>query len=183
VGIFGTAIFFGDGVITPAVSVLSAVEGLEVAAPALHRFIVPVTLIVLTALFAAQRFGTAAVGQLFGPVTLVWFVALAALGVPHIVAHPQVLAAGDVAAYHEDRPKSGVYAVKAGPVLADNLRALCEGRAPRPWTPQRSALYLIATGDRQALASWGRWSCSGPWVWRWKDWIDRRFMRRFGAAL
>lgn len=93
VGIFGTAIFFGDGVITPAVSVLSAVEGLEVAAPALHRFIVPVTLVVLTALFAAQRFGTALVGKLFGPVTLVWFVALAALGVPHIVAHPQVLVA------------------------------------------------------------------------------------------
>jgi len=93
VGIFGTAIFFGDGVITPAVSVLSAVEGLEVAAPALHRFIVPVTLVVLTGLFAAQRFGTALVGQLFGPVTLVWFVVLAALGIPHIVAHPQVLVA------------------------------------------------------------------------------------------
>jgi KUP system potassium uptake protein len=93
VGIFGTAIFFGDGVITPAVSVLSAVEGLEVAAPALHRFIVPTTLIVLTCLFAAQRFGTALVGQLFGPVTLAWFVVLAALGVPHIVAHPQVLVA------------------------------------------------------------------------------------------
>ncbi len=93
VGIFGTAIFFGDGVITPAVSVLSAVEGLEVAAPALHRFIVPITLIVLTALFAAQRFGTAAVGQLFGPVTLLWFIVLALLGVPHIVAHPQVLVA------------------------------------------------------------------------------------------
>ena len=93
VGIFGTAIFFGDGVITPAVSVLSAVEGLEVAAPALHRFIVPVTLVVLTGLFAAQRFGTALVGQLFGPVTLVWFVVLALLGIPHIVAHPQVLVA------------------------------------------------------------------------------------------
>jgi KUP system potassium uptake protein len=93
VGIFGTAIFFGDGVITPAVSVLSAVEGLEVAAPALHRFIVPTTLIVLTCLFAAQRFGTALVGRLFGPVTLAWFVVLAALGVPHIMAHPQVLVA------------------------------------------------------------------------------------------
>jgi len=93
VGIFGTAIFFGDGVITPAVSVLSAVEGIEVAAPGLHRFVVPVTLVVLTALFAAQRFGTALVGQLFGPVTMVWFVVLAALGVPHIVAHPQVLVA------------------------------------------------------------------------------------------
>ena len=92
-GIFGTAIFFGDGVITPAISVLSAVEGLEVAAPALHRYVVPVTLIVLTVLFAAQRFGTAAVGRLFGPVTLTWFAVLALLGVVHIARHPQVLAA------------------------------------------------------------------------------------------
>ncbi|MBA4178929.1 MAG: potassium transporter Kup [Leptothrix sp. (in: Bacteria)] len=92
-GIFGTAIFFGDGVITPAISVLSAVEGLEVAAPALHRFIVPVTLVVLTLLFAAQRFGTSVVGRMFGPVTLLWFIVLATLGVPHIVQHPQVLAA------------------------------------------------------------------------------------------
>ena len=93
VGIFGTAIFFGDGVITPAISVLSAVEGLEVAAPALHRFIVPLTLVVLTLLFAAQRFGTAAVGRMFGPVTLLWFAVLAVLGVPHIVSNPHVLVA------------------------------------------------------------------------------------------
>lgn len=98
------------------------------------------------------------------------------------VSHPHILAAGDIAAYHEPRPKSGVFAVKAGPVLADNLRALCEGRSPRRWTPQRRALYLIATGDRHAMASWGSWAWSGDWVWRWKDRIDRRFMRRFGAA-
>ncbi len=92
-GIFGTAIFFGDGVITPAISVLSAVEGLEVAAPGLHRFVVPVTLVVLTGLFAAQRFGTAVVGRLFGPVTLLWFAVLAVLGVMHIARYPQVLVA------------------------------------------------------------------------------------------
>ncbi len=92
-GIFGTAIFFGDGVITPAISVLSAVEGLEVAAPALHRWVVPVTLLVLTALFAAQRFGTAVVGRFFGPITLVWFAVLVVLGLPHIVSNPQVLVA------------------------------------------------------------------------------------------
>jgi KUP system potassium uptake protein len=92
-GIFGTAIFFGDGVITPAISVLSAVEGLEVAAPGLHRFVVPITLVVLTGLFAAQRFGTAVVGRMFGPVTMVWFVVLALLGVMHIVQYPQVLVA------------------------------------------------------------------------------------------
>jgi KUP system potassium uptake protein len=93
VGIFGTAIFFGDGVITPAISVLSAVEGLEVAAPGLHRFVVPVTLVVLTLLFAAQRFGTGTVGKLFGPVTLLWFAVMALLGFVHVAAHPQVLAA------------------------------------------------------------------------------------------
>lgn len=93
VGIFGTAIFFGDGVITPAISVLSAVEGLEVAAPGLNRYVVPITLVVLTVLFAAQRFGTAAVGRLFGPITLVWFVVLALLGVVHIVQYPTVLQA------------------------------------------------------------------------------------------
>jgi len=93
VGIFGTAIFFGDGVITPAVSVLSAVEGLEVAAPALHAWVVPVSLLVLGALFASQRFGTAAVGRFFGPVMLVWFAVLAVLGAWHVLRDPAVLAA------------------------------------------------------------------------------------------
>ena len=92
-GIFGTAIFFGDGVITPAISVLSAVEGLEVAAPGLHRFIVPVTLVVLTVLFAAQRFGTGTVGRFFGPITLLWFAVLAVLGIVHIADNPGVLVA------------------------------------------------------------------------------------------
>ncbi len=92
-GIFGTAIFFGDGVITPAVSVLGAVEGLEVAAPGLHRFVVPISLVVLTALFVTQRFGTAVVGRLFGPVTLLWFAVLSVLGGVHIVQNPQVLVA------------------------------------------------------------------------------------------
>jgi len=91
VGIFGTAIFFGDGVITPAISVLSAVEGLEVAAPALRRYVVPLTLVVLTALFLVQRRGTATVGKLFGPVMVVWFVVLGALGVQHIAQHPAIL--------------------------------------------------------------------------------------------
>ena len=93
VGLFGTAVFYGDGVITPAISVLSAVEGLEVVAPALHDWVIPVTLLVLTALFAAQRFGTGGIGKLFGPVTLVWFAVLAALGLPHILAQPAVLVA------------------------------------------------------------------------------------------
>ena len=97
-GIFGTAIFFGDGVITPAISVLSAVEGLGVAAPGLAHYVVPLTLVVLTALFAVQRFGTAGIGRFFGPITLVWFVVLALLGIVHIAEHPAVLAA--LSPYH-----------------------------------------------------------------------------------
>lgn len=97
-------------------------------------------------------------------------------------SHPNIFAAGDVAAHADLRPKSGVFAVRAGPVLAKNLRAFCEGRALQAWTPQSRALSLISTGDRHALAAWGRWSWSGHWVWRWKDRIDRQFMRRFGTA-
>jgi KUP system potassium uptake protein len=93
VGLFGTAVFYGDGVITPAISVLSAVEGLEVAAPQLHDWVIPLTLLVLTALFAVQRFGTSGIGRWFGPITLVWFGVLVALGLPHIAAHPGVLVA------------------------------------------------------------------------------------------
>ena len=70
-GLFGTAVFYGDGVITPAISVLSAVEGLEVAAPALHAWVIPITLLVITGLFAVQRFGTGGIGKFFGPITLV----------------------------------------------------------------------------------------------------------------
>jgi len=92
-GMFGTAIFYGDGVITPAVSVLSAVEGLEVAAPQLEHWVVPITLIVLTGLFTVQRFGTGGIGRAFGPVTMVWFAVLIALGVPQIIEHPTVLVA------------------------------------------------------------------------------------------
>ena len=98
------------------------------------------------------------------------------------VSHPNVFASGDVAAYADARPKSGVYAVRAGPVLARHLRAYCEGRSIPQWTPQARALYLISTGDRHALATWGDLSWSGHWVWRWKDRIDRRFMRRFGTV-
>jgi KUP system potassium uptake protein len=93
VGLFGTAVFYGDGVITPAISVLSAVEGLEVAAPALHEWVIPLTLMVLTGLFAVQRFGTGGIGRFFGPITLAWFVVLVLLGLPHILANPAVLVA------------------------------------------------------------------------------------------
>jgi KUP system potassium uptake protein len=92
-GMFGTAIFYGDGVITPAISVMGAVEGLGVVAPSLAHVVVPVALVVLTGLFAVQRFGTGGIGKAFGPITLVWFATLVALGLPHIVDNPSVLAA------------------------------------------------------------------------------------------
>ncbi|MGY1425643.1 potassium transporter Kup [Lysobacter sp. A289] len=90
-GVFGAALFFGDGVITPAISVLSALEGLEVVAPQLSKWIVPLTVLVLLALFASQRFGTEKVGKVFGPITGMWFLALAALGVLNIIHEPEVL--------------------------------------------------------------------------------------------
>ncbi|MBV2210023.1 MAG: potassium transporter Kup [Thermomonas sp.] len=92
-GIFGASLFFGDGVITPAITVMGAVEGLEVAAPGLDAFIVPITLVVLAALFAAQRFGTARVGKVFGPVMCLWFIALAAIGAWNVIEAPEVLKA------------------------------------------------------------------------------------------
>ena len=91
--LFGAALLYGDGIITPAMSVLSAVEGLEVIAPSLNRFVVPITLVLLFFFFAAQRFGTDRVGRAFGPLMFVWFTGIAALAVPHIIAQPLVLTA------------------------------------------------------------------------------------------
>ena len=92
-GIFGAALFYGDGIITPAISVLSAVEGLEIAGPGLEPYVVPVTLVVLVGLFLFQSKGTASVGALFGPIMGLWFVSLAVLGIIGIVADPAVLQA------------------------------------------------------------------------------------------
>jgi KUP system potassium uptake protein len=90
-GLFGAALLYGDGVITPAVSVLSAVEGVDVATPTLSHVIVPVSLLILFALFMVQRYGTAKVGSGFGPVMLLWFLVIAALGLRSIVRAPEVL--------------------------------------------------------------------------------------------
>ena len=90
-GIFGASLFFGDGMITPAISVLSAVEGLKVAAPAFAHLVLPISLIILFGLFAIQRHGTGAVGWLFGPVILIWFTVLGILGGREVVQHPGVL--------------------------------------------------------------------------------------------
>lgn len=92
-GIFGTALFYGDGVITPAISVLSAVEGLEVVSPHFTGYVIPITLVVLFCLFAVQKRGTAGIGRFFGPITLTWFGVLALLGVAQILTHPEILKA------------------------------------------------------------------------------------------
>jgi KUP system potassium uptake protein len=93
IGVFGASLFYGDAVLTPAISVLSAVEGLEVGTSAFKPYVVPIAVVVIVALFAFQARGTAVVGRLFGPVTLIWFFALGAAGLHGIVQHPGVLAA------------------------------------------------------------------------------------------
>ena len=92
-GVLGAALLSGEGIITPAISVLSAVEGLEIAAPSLSAWVIPITIAILIGLFSFQRKGTASVGAIFGPVTLLWFTSLGALGAHHLIRNPEVLAA------------------------------------------------------------------------------------------
>ena len=95
-------------------------------------------------------------------------------------SHPDVFAAGDIAAQiNQPRPRSGVYAVRQGEPLVQNLRNALMGRPLQRYTPQTRALALISTGDPYAVASWGHIGFAGRWVWRWKDRIDRRFIERF----
>lgn len=98
------------------------------------------------------------------------------------ISHPQVFAAGDCASYATPRPKSGVFAVRAGPPLAENLLRSLAGEPLRAWRPQRRALYLVSTGAGEALGARGAFGWWGAWAWRWKDRIDRRFVERFRAS-
>lgn len=95
-------------------------------------------------------------------------------------SHPEVFAAGDVSTRTDaPHPKSGVYAVRAGPPLALNLRRFVAGGQLEAWQPQARALGLLSCGGHYAIATWGRWSAEGRWVWWWKDHIDRAFIARF----
>ena len=126
-GLFGAALFYGDSVITPTISVLSAVEGLEVAAPALEAYVIPVTLAVLVALFVVQKFGTAKVGKLFGPIMLIWFIALAAIGLVNIIKQPEVLHSLNpyyAARFFWEQPKLGFLSLGASVLALTGAEAL-----------------------------------------------------------
>jgi selenide,water dikinase len=99
------------------------------------------------------------------------------------VSHANVFAAGDCASIENyPRPRSGVYAVRAGPPLAENLRRVLQGEALKPYTPQARSLYLISAGNKYAIASWGDLAWQGYWVWWWKDAIDRGFMKKYAQT-
>jgi KUP system potassium uptake protein len=145
-GIFGAAMFYGDGMITPAISVLSAVEGLEVMAPQLHQYIVPTTLAILVALFAIQRHGTGRVGALFGPVMCVWFVVIAALGVAGIMRQPGVLEAINPAyaiAFFMDNPRLSFLALGAIVLAVTGTEALYADMGHFGKSPIRRAWALF----------------------------------------
>jgi KUP system potassium uptake protein len=131
-GLFGTALLYGDGIITPAISVLSAVEGLEVAAPALEPYVIPIAVTILVALFAIQRQGTARVGAVFGPVMIVWFTVLAVLGGYHVIRDPGVLAA-------------------VNPAHASRFI----GEQPRLAFLALGAIFLVVTGSEALYADMG----------------------------
>jgi KUP system potassium uptake protein len=143
IGIVGVSLFYGDSVITPAISVLSAVEGVQVAAPSLGHVVVPVAAVILTCLFAVQRFGTSRVGKLFGPITVVWFLTLAVAGLHGVLSHPGVLRALSptyALLFAADHPRISFVAMGAVVLVITGAEALYAdmghfGRAPirRAW--------------------------------------------------
>jgi KUP system potassium uptake protein len=126
-GIFGVALFFGDATITPSISVISSVEGLGSAQPGLKSFVLPVTLTLLTVLFAGQRFGTRALGRLFGPAMALWFAILAASGLAKVIGNPVILKALSPSygfAFFLDHPLTGFVALGAIVLVVTGAEAL-----------------------------------------------------------
>jgi KUP system potassium uptake protein len=146
-GIFGAAMFYGDGMITPAISVLSAVEGLDVMTPALKPYVVPLTLVILIGLFSIQRHGTASVGGLFGPIVCVWFVVLALLGAIEIARDPAVLLALNPAyalVFLKDNPLPAFLALGAVVLAVTGTEALYADMGHFGATPIRRAwLFFV----------------------------------------
>jgi KUP system potassium uptake protein len=146
-GIFGASLFYGDGMITPAISVLSAVEGLDIAAPGLSSLVVPISLTVLVGLFAIQRLGTGAVGRLFGPVMCVWFAVLALSGLGEVVQHPGILRALSPsygAAFVIDHPGVAFVALGSVVLTVTGAEALYADIGHFGRAPIRRAWFLIA---------------------------------------
>ena len=146
-GVFGATMFYGDSVITPAISVLGAMEGLEVAAPGSGKYVVPITIVVLVALYSLQRRGTAGIGRWFGPIMVVWFATLAAMGVVNIVEAPQILSAlNPVHALHFMLDNSLIAFIALGAVVLaiTGAEALYADMGHFGKKPIRMAWFLVA---------------------------------------
>jgi|tagenome__1003787_1003787.scaffolds.fasta_scaffold20931507_1 KUP system potassium uptake protein len=145
-GVLGASLFYGDSVITPAISVLSAIEGLEVVSPHLAEAVVPLAAAILAVLFAVQRWGTHRVGNLFGPVMLVWFTALGVAGLREVVAHPGILrglSPSYAAAFVADRPYTAFIAMGAVVLAITGAEALYADMSHFGRSPIRRAWFLI----------------------------------------
>ena len=149
-GIFGAALFYGDGMITPAISVLSAVEGIQVAAPSLDSLVLPITLTVLTALFSIQRFGTGVVGRLFGPVMAVWFGVLALAGAVEVIQTRR--------SSRRSRPRTESPSSSTTEAARSWLSARLCWRSPAP----KLSMPTWATSAARPSAGRGSFSCFPP---------------------
>jgi KUP system potassium uptake protein len=145
-GVVGAALFYGDGMITPAISVLSAVEGLKVAAPSLEHLVIPITLAILAALFAIQRWGTHRIGGVFGPVMAVWFVILATAGLREVIAHPGILkglSPSYAVAFVADHPGVAFIAMGAIVLVITGAEALYADMGHFGAAPIRRAWFML----------------------------------------
>ena len=146
-GVLGASLFYGDGVVTPAISVLSAVEGLKVAAPSVDEMVLPITVAVLTALFVIQRYGTGLVGRLFGPVMAVWFVVIGVVGIFEIAPHPEILKALSPtygARFFADDPGVAFVALGSVVLAVTGAEALYADMGQFGRSPIRRAWFFLA---------------------------------------